>query len=173
MRRPSRLRSPLRRVAGALSPVAYTLSLPTVGRRRVSPVTTQDRFLQAATRSTPVVRHRPSASTGGGRISGVLDASSKGGDWRTTQAEVPSPGVSLPGPFVTVPSPDAPVVPPWLRTPAMSCGVRAESSERVRSRPGRLRRRSTSFHHLTVSSRSTLRGRLNPEPLRLTRPFRA
>ena len=79
--------------------MAYTLSLQTAGRRRVSPVTTQDRFPQAAARGTPVVRPRPSASTGGGRISGVLDASSKGGDWRTTQAGMPSPGVSPLGPF--------------------------------------------------------------------------
>ena len=47
-----RLSSPLRRVVKTLSPVAYRLDLPTVGRRRTSPVMTQDHFLQAATRST-------------------------------------------------------------------------------------------------------------------------
>jgi len=35
---------------------------------------------------------------------GVPSASSRGGEWRAKQAEVPSPGVSLPGPFVTPPS---------------------------------------------------------------------
>jgi len=151
--------------------VAYTLSLPTAGRRRVSPVTTQDHFLQAATRITPVVRPRQSASTGDGRISGLPNASLRGGNWRTTQAEMPPPGVSLPGPFVTVPSPDIPLVPPWLHTSVFVCGVRAESSERIRSRSGRLRHRYHLLPYLTVSSRSTLRGRLNPEPLRLTHPF--
>lgn len=45
-------------------------------------------------------------------------ASTKGGVWRTSQAEMPPPGVSLPGPFVTQPSSGPPgghalaVVPP-------------------------------------------------------------
>jgi len=49
-----------------------------------------------------------------------------------------SPGVSLPGPFVTAASPALPVPPPWLRTSADRRGVRAEISGQVRSRPGRL-----------------------------------
>jgi hypothetical protein len=68
----------------------------------------------------------------------VPNASYRGGDWRTTQAEMPSPEVSLPGPFATIPSPALPVEPPWLHTPVENCGVRAESSVRVRTRTGRL-----------------------------------
>src|SRR5207244_4083033 len=45
----------------AISPVAYWIDLPTVGRRRASPVMTQDHFLQAAARITPVVHCRQSA----------------------------------------------------------------------------------------------------------------
>lgn len=41
-----------------ISPKAYTLDLPTVGRRRASPVMHQDRFLQAATRNTSMGHHR-------------------------------------------------------------------------------------------------------------------
>ena len=52
----------------------------------------------------PVIR-----SAGGERTSEFLSASSRGGDWRTTKAEVPSPGVSLPGSFATAPSPVPPV----------------------------------------------------------------
>lgn len=35
---------------------------------------------------------------------GVPRASKRGGEWRATPAEVPSPGVFLPGPFETPPS---------------------------------------------------------------------
>jgi hypothetical protein len=47
-----------------------------------------------------------------------VNVSSRGGVWRTTPAEMPSPKVSLPGPFVLAPSPALPVVLSWLRTPA-------------------------------------------------------
>jgi hypothetical protein len=43
-----------------VSPVAYRLDLPNVGRRRASPVMTQDHFLQAAARNTPVIHSRQS-----------------------------------------------------------------------------------------------------------------
>ena len=46
------------RIAKTISPVAYTFDLPTIGRRRASPVMTQVHFLQAATRITPVVPHQ-------------------------------------------------------------------------------------------------------------------
>ena len=82
---------------------------------------------------------------------------------------MPSPGVSLPGPFETVPSPVLLLEPPWLHT---SAG--AEFEQRVLNECGLAQVGfgvdSTSFLCLTVSSRSMLRGRLNPEPLRLTRP---
>ena len=101
---------------------------------------------------------------------GVPYASSKGGDWRPTQAEMPSPEVSLPGPFATVPSPDPPVEPPWLRTLAETCKVRARSSVRARTRTGRLWRVCCT---LLSSPYRLFIGRLSPEPLRLTRPERA
>ena len=44
------------------------------------------------------------------------DASTKGGVWHTTKAEVPSPKVSPPGPIAMAHSPDLPAEPPWLRT---------------------------------------------------------
>jgi hypothetical protein len=72
----------------AFSPVAYRLVLPTVGRRRASPVMTQDHFLQAAARLTRMVHPWQSARTeGGARIGALVSASSRGGDWRTMQAE--------------------------------------------------------------------------------------
>lgn len=57
-RRPIRQRSPHHRVTRAFSPKAYTLGLPTAGRRRASPVMSQDHFLQAAACGTRVVRRR-------------------------------------------------------------------------------------------------------------------
>lgn len=69
-----------------------------------------------------------------------VSASSRGGVWRTIPAEMPSPEVSLPGPFVLAPSPALPVALSWLRTSADGCRVRAESSVRARTRTGRLRR---------------------------------
>ena len=170
----SRHRSAHRRVAGAISPMAYTLDLPTAGRRRASPVMSQDHFLQAATHIiTRVVHRRRSVLSAMGGCQGIPSASFKGGNWRTRQAAVPTPEVSLPGPFTTMPSPVPPTAPPWLHTSAGDRGVRAESSERTRIRSGRLRLHATSFLGLTVYSRGSARGRLSPEPLRLTRPFGA
>jgi len=48
----------------------------------------------------------------------IPGASPKGGGWHTTQAEMPSPEVTLPGSFVAAHSPDLPAERPWLRTPA-------------------------------------------------------
>lgn len=77
----------------------------------------QDCFLQAATRITRVVRKRHSARPlAGWKVRTSVSASSKGGEWRTKQAEVPSPEVTLPGPFVAPPSPDLPVALRWLHT---------------------------------------------------------
>lgn len=70
------------------SPVAYRHGLPTVGRRRASPVMLQDHFLQAAACGTHVVPLRQSAGPKVERgIGALVSASSEGGDWRTTQAE--------------------------------------------------------------------------------------
>ena len=168
-RRRSRHTSPQRRVVGAFSPAAYRPDLPTVGRRRVAPVMIPDHFLQATAGGTPVDHRRWAARPTTGRPSGTVgSASSRGGDWRSTKAEVPHPEVSRPGPFATAPSPAHPVAPPWLHSSAGSaCGIRAGSSARVRSRTGRFwRGRSPPLapHRF---------GGLSPEPLRLTRPFGA
>jgi hypothetical protein len=52
--------------------------------------------------------------------------------------KMPSPGVTLPGPFVTPPSLDLPVATRWLLTSVVRCGVRARRSVRMRFRTGRL-----------------------------------
>jgi hypothetical protein len=82
---------------------------------------------------------------------------------------MPSPGVTLPGPFDTSPSPVPPVTTRWLRT---SAGV-AEFEQGVLYGCGPAQVGFgdwlSSFHRLTLSSR----GRLSPEPQRLTRPFGA
>lgn len=107
-----RLRQPSlhHRIVETISPVAYTFDLPTVGRRRTSPVMAQDHFLQAATCITPngspvvpacLSERRSSDST--------PSASCRGGVWHTMKAEMPSPGVFLPGSFAAAPSPDLPV----------------------------------------------------------------
>ena len=110
-RRPLRQRSPHpNRIVRTISPVAYTFDLPTIGRGRASPVMTQDHFLQAATCNTPngspavtalLPERRSSEST--------PSASCRGGGWHTMKAEMPSPGVFLPGSFAADPSPVLPV----------------------------------------------------------------
>jgi hypothetical protein len=154
-----------------VSPVAYGFGLPTVGRRRASPVMAWDHFLQAAARITQLVRSRQSAEPAVGReVRSLVGASSKGGEWRTKQAENAVSQSHLAWPlrhatFSGKPGGDA--LAAYLH---VSRGVRARRSVRVRSRTGRLRRSVlSSFHRLTISSR----GKLSPEPLRLTRPFRA
>ena len=109
-RRPSRQRSPHpNRVVKTISPVAYTFDLPTIGRGRASPVMTQDHFLQAATCITPNGSPAVTALLPERRSSGSTpSASSKGGGWRTMKAEMPSPGVFLPGSFTAAPCPDLP-----------------------------------------------------------------
>ena len=91
------------------SPEAYMFDLPTIGRRRTSPVMTQDHFLQAAACNTPngspaitalLPERRSSEST--------PSASCRGGGWHTMKAEMPSPGVFLPGSFAADPCPDLP-----------------------------------------------------------------
>ena len=57
-----------------------------------------------------------------------------------SRPKMPSPGVTLPGPFVTPPSPVLPVAIALAAYLRGSCGVRARCSVRVRSRTGRLRR---------------------------------
>jgi len=119
--------------------MAYGFVLPTVGRRRASPVMAWDPFLQAATRSTQLVHPRQSASPCLGREVGTLvGASSKGGEWRTNSAEnaVSRSHLAWPlrrGAFSGAPGGAA--LASYLRG---SRGVRARCSVRVRSRTGRL-----------------------------------
>jgi hypothetical protein len=123
----------------AFSPVAYRLDLPSIGRRRASPVMTQDHFLQAATRSTQVVHPRQSARTeDGARLGTSSTLHPRAVTGAPPRPKTPSPGVILLGPFVTPPSPDLPVATRWLLTPAVGCGVRARCSARARTRTGRL-----------------------------------
>lgn len=123
----------------AFSPVAYGLDLPTIGRRRASPVMTQDHFLQAATRSTQVVHPRQSARTeDGARLGTSSTLHPRAVTGAPPRPKTPSPGVILLGPFVTPPSPDLPVATHWLLTSAVGCGVRARCSVRARTRTGRL-----------------------------------
>jgi hypothetical protein len=130
-----------------------------------------DHFLQAAARITLLVRSRQSAEPAEGReVRALVSASSKGGEWRTKQAENAVSRSHLAWPlrhaaFSGNPGGDA-----LAAYPRGRCGVRARRSVRVRSRTGRLRQSVlSSFHCLTFSSR----GKLSPEPLRLTRPSRA
>ena len=128
---------PRRRV---VSPTAYRLDLPTVGRRRASPVMVQDRFLQAAARVTFVIHDRQSARLvmGRVRVSSALHPRAVSG--ASQGPKVPSPEVTLPGPFVTSPSPVLPVAIRWLLTSVDNCGVRARCSVRMRFRTGRFQR---------------------------------
>ena len=107
-----RLRQPSlhHRIIETISPVAYTFDLPTVGRRRTSPVMIQNHFLQAATCITS--DGSPSVTallTERGSSGSTPSASCRGGVWHTMQAEMPSPRVFLPGSFAAAPSPDLPV----------------------------------------------------------------
>ena len=135
--------------------MAYRFGLPTVGRRRVSPVMAWDHFLQAAARITLLVRSRQSAEPAEGReVRALVSASSKGGEWRTKQAENAVSRSHLAWPlrhaaFSGNPGGDA-----LAAYPRGRCGVRARRSVRVRSRTGRLRQSVlSSFHCLTFSSR--------------------
>ena len=121
-----------------LSPVAYSCDLPTIGRCRASPVMVQDHFLQAAARITPVVHCRQSARPAVIRGSGTSITLRRGAvSGAPRRPKMLSPGVSLPGPFVTPSSPEPPVTTRWLLTPAGRCEVRAESSVQTRICTGR------------------------------------
>jgi hypothetical protein len=114
-----------------------------------------DHCLEAATRSTRVVLVRHSATPGEGRE--VSDSRRRFIQRAVTGApsrpKMPSPRVTLPGPFDMPPSPDLPVATRWLLT----------STEVVECEQGVLYRCgsaqvgfgvvSSSFHRLTVSSR--------------------
>ena len=87
----------------------------------------QDHFLQAAARITVMVRVRQSACTGrgaggSGPSSALRPGAVIGAPYRP---KMPSPEVSLPGPFVTPPSPVLPVATTLAAYLRGSCGVRA------------------------------------------------
>ena len=91
------------------SPEAYMFDLPTIGRRRTSPVMTQDHFLQAAACGTLIGSPAVTVLLPERRSSGSTpSASRRGGVWHTMKAEMPSPGVFLPGSFAAALCPDLP-----------------------------------------------------------------
>jgi hypothetical protein len=153
-----------------VSPMAYGSVLPTVGRRRASPVMAGTLFSRrlhvAPSWSAPGNPHHRVRGERLGLSSALRLRAVSGAPARP---KMPSPGVTLPGPFVAMPSPELPVAPRWLRTSAGS----AEFEQGVLYGCGPAQvgfgDRLSSFHRLTLSSG----GRLSPEPLRLTRPFRA
>jgi hypothetical protein len=109
----------------------------TRGRRRVSSVTTQVHFLQAAACVTVVICVWHSARPFAGRV-GDSRASSRGGDWRITLAEnAVSRSLSAWSLRHVIFSggPGNDTLTAYLR---VVCGVRAESSVRARTRTGRL-----------------------------------
>jgi len=133
-----RRRSPLRRVVARFHLWLIRAIYRPAGRRRVSPVTVQRHFLQAMTRITPVgCRQHPR------RWQQVrVQSNSPTLHPRAVTGAPRRPKCPLPESPCLAPSsrhllPDLPVVPRWLLTSYI--GVRAESSGRVRSRPGRLR----------------------------------
>jgi hypothetical protein len=83
-----------------------------------------------------------------------------------TRPKMPSPGVILPGPFVTPPSPVPPVATRWLRTSAEVAEFEQDVLYGCGPAQVGFGGRLSSFHRLTLSSM----GKLSPEPLRLTRP---
>jgi hypothetical protein len=126
-----------------------------------------DHFLQAAARITHVVHARHSATPDQGReVRAPVSASSRGGDWRTKQAENAVSRSHLAWPLRHISSsgnPGGDALAAYLR------GV-AEFEQGVLYGRGPAQvgfgERLSSFHRLTLSSR----GKLSPEPLRLTRP---
>lgn len=169
-RRRPRQSSPHRRVAHALSPVAYRRDLPTVGRRRASPVMVWDRFLQAATRITVVVRDRqsvfPVARRGFGSPSALPLRAVIGAPHRPKCRLPKSPRLA----------PSSASLLRYPRWPAPGCVpsltiARFERSVLYGYGPAQVGfgLLLSSFHRLTLSSN----GILSPEPLRLTHPCRA
>lgn len=141
MRRRLRRPSPLHRVAESFRLWLIGSTYRPFGRRRASPVTSQDHFHQVAARLTPVVHLQRSACLEVGRAYGCSSAlRSRAVSGAPRRPKMLSPGVALPGPFVTSPSPGLPVATCWLLTSVDRCGVRARRSVQVRSRTGRLQR---------------------------------
>ena len=148
--------SPLRRVVGTPSPVAYRFDLPTVGRRRTSPVMAWNHFLQAATCSThgspPPITAYP--AEGRASDSPVLHPRAVTGTPHRPKRRLPKSSCLAPSTRPLLRSPR------WSRAsgiPPMNYEVRAGSSVRARTRTGRLWRM---FSLLSLPHR-LFRGRLN------------
>jgi hypothetical protein len=109
------------------------------------------------TASAPERGHRASPTLHTGAVTGA-----------PRRPKMPSPGVSLPGPFVTAPSPDPPVGPPWLHTLAKA--ARFEQGVLYGRGPAQVGVGATFF--LLSSPHRLFIGRLSPEPLRLTQRVR-
>lgn len=122
-----------------VSPVAYRFGLPTVGRRRALTGHGLGPFSPGGDTRHPHGRLRQSACPEVGReVRTLVSASSRGGDWRTMQAEnaVSRSHLAWPlrhGVFSGPPGDTA-----LAAYPCGSCRVRARCSVQVRSRTGRL-----------------------------------
>ena len=130
-----------RRIVRTISPVAYTFNLPTVGRRRTSPVMTWDRFLQAATCITLDGSPAITAWLPERRSSGATSSASCRGRWlahhegRNAVSRSLSAWLLRRHPFSGPPGGVT-----LAAYPRRNRGVRAESSVQVRTRTGRLQR---------------------------------
>ena len=148
----------------ALSPAAYRRDLPTIGRRRASPVMVQDHFLQAAARITCMVRGRyPHVRPGGDSGSPTLPPGAVLGAPCRPKCRLPESPCLAPS---TVPSPALPVARAGClpsRNGEFEQGVLYGRGPAQVGFGVSL----SSFHHLTLSSG----GILSPEPLRLTAPL--
>ena len=167
-RRRLRRPSPHHRIAHALSPAAYRRDLPTVGRRRTSPVMVQDRFLQAAARITVMVRGRHSARPTSRRGFGSPSALPPGAVFGAPSR----PKCRLPKSLCLAPSSAALLRHPrWPATGCLPSSNPAKFEQSVLYGRGSAQvgfgTLLSSFHRLTLSSG----GILSPEPLRLTHPF--
>ncbi len=166
-RRRPRQPSPHHRVTPALSPVAYRRDLPTVGRRRASPVMVQDHFLQAAARITVMVRDRHSARSIPRRGFGSPSTLPPGAVFGAPSR----PKCRLPKSLCLAPS-SASLLRclRWRVAGCLPLRNLAEFEQRVLYGRGPAQvgfdGLLSSFHRLTLSSG----GILSPEPLRLTHP---
>ena len=137
-RRRLRQPSPHRRIADPFHLWLIGSTYRPFGRRRASPVMSQDHFLQAAARTTRVVHTRHSASTEIGAGIGSPSALHRGavtGAPRRPKCRLPESPCLAPSSRRLLRSFR------WRRAgcvPSRQCEVRARCSVRVRSRTGRL-----------------------------------
>jgi hypothetical protein len=103
----------------SVSPEAYRCDLPTVGRRRASPVMIRTVFFRrqhgSPAWSSPGNSHLRLRDGGFGSPSAFRPRAVSDAPWRP---KMPSPKVTAAGPYVMPPSPELPVATRWLLTSA-------------------------------------------------------